>query len=120
MWRDPMDELIADLEQVAPPEPSKFKFGGNPKDFVEVQKWTTRLLRRADDAYPDDVEQDDPEVQREVRNACRAMNRYVGRPEDWTPPTGPCSCRRCAPDTRSDGVDADGRHAVRSQVPPSS
>ena len=29
MWRDPMDELIADLEQVAPPEQSKF--GGNPE-----------------------------------------------------------------------------------------
>ena len=24
MWRDPMEELIADLEQVAPPEPSTF------------------------------------------------------------------------------------------------
>ncbi len=69
MWRDPMDELIADLEQVAPPE--KSKFGGNPEDFVEVQEWTTRLLRRAEDAYPDDVGYDDPEVQREIRNACR-------------------------------------------------
>ena len=26
-----------------------------------------------------------PEVQREVRNMGRAMNRFVGRPEDWTP-----------------------------------
>ncbi len=80
-----MDELIADLEQVAPPEPSKFKFGGNPKDLVEWQMCNTSLLRRFEDAYPDEVDQDDPEVQREVRNACRAMNRYVGRPEDWTP-----------------------------------
>ena len=78
-----MDELIADLEQVAPPE--KSKFGGNSEDFVEWQKWNTRLLRRADAAYPDDVDYDDQEVQREARNARRAMNRYVGRPEDWTP-----------------------------------
>ena len=118
MWRDPMDELIADLEQVAPPERSKF--GGNPEDFVEWQKWNTRLLRRFEDAYPDDVDYDDPEVQREARNARRAMNRYVGRPEDWTPPKGSCSCRRCAPDTRSDAVDADDHHAVRSPDPPSS
>ena len=83
MWRDPMDELIADLETVAPPERSKF--GGNPEDLVEWQKWSTRVLRRFEDAYPDDVDQDDPEVQREARNARRAMNRYVGRPEDWTP-----------------------------------
>ena len=27
---------------------------------------------------------DDPEAQRETRNASRALNRYVGRPEDWT------------------------------------
>ena len=83
MWRDPMDELIADLEQVAPPEPSPF--GGNKKDLVEWQKWACRLLRRVEAAYPDEVDQDDPEVQRETRNACRAMNRYVGRPEEWTP-----------------------------------
>ena len=35
MWRDPMDELIADLEQVAPRERSKF--GGNSEDFTEWQ-----------------------------------------------------------------------------------
>ena len=118
MWRDPMDELIADLEQIAPRERSKF--GGNSEDFTEWQLCNARLLRRADAAYPDDVDQDDPEVQREARNMRRAMNRYVGRPEDWTPPTGPCSCRRCAPDTRADGVAADDRHAVRSHAPPSS
>ncbi len=83
MWRDPMDELIADLEQIAPPEPSKF--GGNSKDLVEVQQCNARLLRRFEDAYPNEVDWDDPEVQREARNMCRAMNRYVGRPEDWTP-----------------------------------
>ena len=85
MWRDPMDELIADLEQFAAPEPSKFKFGGDPKDLVEWQLCNARLLRRAEDAYPDDVDYDDPEVQRDLRNMDRAMNRYVGRPEDWTP-----------------------------------
>ena len=52
-----MDELIADLEQVAPPEPSRF--GGNSEDFVDWQRWTTRLLRRAEAAYPDEVDQDD-------------------------------------------------------------
>ena len=50
-----------------------------------MQKWSTRILRRAEDAYPDDVDEDDPEVQREVRNMGRAMNRFLGRPEDWTP-----------------------------------
>ena len=83
MWHDPMDELIADLKQISPPEQSKF--GGNSEDFTDWQHWNTRFLRRADDAYPDDVDQDDPEIQREARNARRAMNRYVGRPEDWTP-----------------------------------
>ncbi len=83
MWRDPMDELIADLEQIAPRERSKF--GGNSEDFTEWQQCSARLLRRFEDAYPGDVDQDDPEVQREARNMCRAMNRYVGRPEDWTP-----------------------------------
>ena len=42
MWRDPMDELIADLEQIAPREPSKF--GGNPEDFTEWHRdsrWTS-------------------------------------------------------------------------------
>ncbi len=79
-----MQELL-DWVTAAAPEPSEFKFGGNPKDFVEAQKWTCRLLRRFEDAYPDDVDYDDPEVRREARNARRAMNRYVGRPEDWTP-----------------------------------
>lgn len=83
MWHDPMDELIADLEQIAPRERSKF--GGNPEDFTEWQQCSARLLRRFEDAYPDDVDYDDPGVQREARNMCRAMNRYVGRPEGWTP-----------------------------------
>ena len=47
MWRDPMDELIAELEQIAPPEQSKF--GGNPEDLMEVQKWSAQLLRRAEE-----------------------------------------------------------------------
>ena len=83
MWRDPMDELIADLEQIAPRERSKF--GGNPEDFTEWHQCSARLLRRFEDAYPDKIDYDNPEVQREARNMCRAMNRYVGRPEDWTP-----------------------------------
>ena len=83
MWIDPMDELIADLEQVAPPERSTF--GGNSEDLTEWQTWSARLHRRVEDAYPEEVDYDDPEVQREVRNMGRAMNRYVGRPEDWTP-----------------------------------
>ncbi len=83
MWRDPMDELIANLEQVA--SPARSRFGGNSQDLVEWQQCRARLLRRFEDAYPGDVDYDDPEVQREARNARRAMNRYVGRPEDWTP-----------------------------------
>ncbi len=70
-------------DQVAPPEQSKF--GGNSEDLTEWQLCNARLLRRAEDAYPDTVDRDDPEVQREARNMRRALNRYVGRPEDWTP-----------------------------------
>ena len=44
MWRDPMDELIADLETVAPPERSPFC--GNSEDLVECQKWSARVIRR--------------------------------------------------------------------------
>ena len=84
MWHDPMDELIADLEQVAPPERSQF--GGNSEDFIEVQKLSAYILRRVDEAYADNpVDPNDPKVQRAAENMHRAMNRYVGRPEDWTP-----------------------------------
>ena len=75
-----MDELIADLETVAPPERSKF--GGNPEDFTDWQKWSCRLLRRFEDAYPDDIDQDDPEVQREilgVQSSGRPTYRFMAR-----------------------------------------
>ena len=118
MWQDPMDALIADLETVAPPEPSRF--GGHSADYIEFQKWFGRSLRRFWDAYPDKVDMDDPEAQREARNMRRAVNRYVGRPEDWTPPEGPCTCRYCAPGTRADPDDTDERprRPPRSQPRP--
>ena len=82
MWRDPMDELIADLEEIAPPEQPNFY---DREAMVEVHYWAARIVRRGEDAYPDPVDQDDPEVQREAENMGRAMNRALGRPEDWTP-----------------------------------
>ena len=79
MWRDPMDELIADLEQVAPPEQSKF--GGNPEGTSRRCRSGPPVFRR----YQNDVDQGDPEVQREVRKLGRAMTgswgaRRIGRP----------------------------------------
>lgn len=108
MWTDPLDDLIADLEQIAPPEPGQY--GGGQEALTELQHWTARVLRRLDDTYPDGPDFTDPDVQRECEHMGRAMNRYLGRPEDWTPPKGPCSCRQCAPHTGADPVDTDDRH----------
>ena len=58
MWRDPMDELIADLEQVAPPEPSTFN--DQMPSFTDMTYWSARSLRRLDAEWggldPDEVD----------------------------------------------------------------
>ena len=58
MWRDPMDELIADLEQIAPPEPSEFN--DQMPSFTDMTYWSARSLRRLDSEWdghdPDEVD----------------------------------------------------------------
>ena len=83
MWVDPLDELIADLEEIAPPEQPKY--GGGYEALTEVQHWAAVLLRRADAVYPNLGDPDDTEIKEAVEKGRRAMNRYIGRPEDWTP-----------------------------------
>ncbi len=46
MWRDPMDELIADLEQVVEATPPQFN--DQIPSVTDVQHWNARILRRAD------------------------------------------------------------------------
>ena len=83
MWHDPLDELITDLEDVLPPEESRF--GGSQEAFNEVHHWAEVILRRADEVYPNPIDPDDPEMQEAAEKGVRAMNRFVGRPEDLTP-----------------------------------
>ncbi len=80
MWVDPLDELIADLEQVLPSEESPF--GGGHEAFNEVQHAAEIILRQADAAYPNQVDSTDPEIKEAVEKGVRAMNQFVGRPED--------------------------------------
>ncbi len=77
MWHDPMDELIADLDRIAPPEQGQY--GGGQQALTEVQHWAQVILK-SETADPDD-----PELKQAAENGRRAMNRLVGRPEDWTP-----------------------------------
>ena len=77
MWRDPMDELIEDLEQIAPPE--RPKYGGGQEALTDVQHWVQVILRS------DHVDPDDPELKHAAEKGRRAMNRLLGRPEDLTP-----------------------------------
>ncbi len=83
MWRDPMDELIADLERIVPPE--RQTFGGGHDVMTEMQLCDDYMLRRADEAYPDGPPEDDPELQEWAERRRRATNRWLGRPDDWTP-----------------------------------
>ena len=48
MWRDPMDELIADLEGTVEAEPSRFN--DQMPSFLDMQIWTQRFLRAMDAA----------------------------------------------------------------------
>lgn len=116
-------EILAGLEMGGIPivtAAEQGQYGGGQDTLAELQHWTARFLRRVDASYPDGPDSTDPDVQRECEHMGRAMNRYVGRPDNWTPPQGPCSCRICAPDTRADAGDTDDRQAVRYNLPLSS
>ncbi len=78
MWTDPLDDLIADLEQIAPPEPGQY--GGGQEALTELQHWTARVLRRLDDTYPDGPDFTDPDVQRECEHMGRGNEPIPGAP----------------------------------------
>ena len=64
MWHDPMDELIADLEQVAPPEPSEFN--DQMPSFTDMTYWGARSLRRLDAEFDGkDPDEFDPTYEEE-------------------------------------------------------
>ena len=44
MWRDPMDELIDDLEQVLPAVQDGVDPDGDMRLFLEMQVWTDRMF----------------------------------------------------------------------------
>ena len=46
MWRDPLDELIADLDAVVQATPPRFT--DQLPSFIDMQHRDTRILRRAD------------------------------------------------------------------------
>ena len=58
MWRDPMDELIADLEQVVEATPPQFN--DQIPSLTDIQHFTARSLRRFDAEWdgkdPDEVD----------------------------------------------------------------
>ena len=79
-----MDELIADLETVAPPERSQFADQMPP--FLEMQHFATRCLRRAD-AEEDGMDPDevDPTFEAEVAEfRARWPRLYTQDPPDGT------------------------------------
>jgi len=78
MWRDPMDELIEDLERIVPPE--KPTCGNVYGAVEEVQFAIARILR--DD---DEDESDAAEAEAAGRQLRRAMNRFLGRDDEPTP-----------------------------------
>ncbi len=80
MWRDPMDELIADLEQFAAPER-----GTRAEALVELQRDTKRCLM----AWMDDPDAPVvPQTDEERKHFERLINRLVGREEDAGPLPG--------------------------------
>ncbi len=80
MWRDPMDELIADLETVAAPER-----GTRTEALVELQRDTTRcLMALMNDPDAPVV----PQTAEERRHYEGLINRLVGRDEDAGPLPG--------------------------------
>ncbi len=96
MWRDPMDELIADLETVAAPER-----GTRSEALVELQRDAKRCLM----AWMDDPDAPVvPQTAEERRHYEGLINRLVGRDED----AGPLP-RRSAP--RREVADERPPHA---------
>ncbi len=84
MWHDPMDELIADLEQVLPAAPRTGGRVANP--LLTVQLLMDKCLSRIDYSSPvPPVDPDDPEVQRDREAFQRAIRQIGGQPDDWTP-----------------------------------
>ena len=75
MWRDPMDELIADLERIVPPERPTFNDDTPPLE--ELQAWADRMFRLADADWdgidPDEV---DPTFEREFAEYRARWPRY--------------------------------------------
>ena len=57
---------------------------GGQEAFNEVHHCAEVILRRADEVYPNRIDPNDPEMREAAENGRRAMNRFVGRPEDWT------------------------------------
>ncbi len=86
MWRDPMDELIADLEQFAAPER-----GGRGEALVELQLDIQRsLMEWMNDPDAPVV----PKTEEERRHHEGLINRLVGRDEDAGPLPGRSTQRR--------------------------
>ncbi len=86
MWRDPMDELIADLEQFAGPAR-----GGRNDAFVELQLETQQyLMALMNDPDAPVV----PQTAEERKHHERLINRLVGRDEDVGPLTDRSKQRR--------------------------
>ena len=93
MWRDPMDELIADLEQFAAPER-----GTRAEAFVELQRDAKRCLM----AFMDDPDAPVvPQTDAERKHYERLINRLVGRDEDAGPLPGRSTLRRGVVDERT-------------------
>lgn len=79
MWRDPLDELIDDLERAVPPERVTADAAWCP--LAEVQYWVHRILRREDSKLMDPSAPDDSAAEREeAENMGRAMERFLRQP----------------------------------------
>jgi len=69
MWRDPMDELIADLETVVEATPPQFN--DQTPSIVDIQHFIARDLRRADVWDGTDPDAVDPTYEEKFAE-CRA------------------------------------------------
>ena len=84
MWRDPMDELIDDLEQALPAPP---RTAGRIVDpLYTLQRLREKCLRGIDYSSPlPPVDPDDPEVQRDREEFERAIRQLGRQPRNRTP-----------------------------------
>ena len=71
MWRDPMDELIADLETVVEATPPQFN--DQTPSIVDIQHFIARDLRRADAWDGTDPDAVDPTYRGGVRGVSGAL-----------------------------------------------